>query len=86
MGDEEVRIVRARRVAIACKDAGMDDEMRGDFIHWYTFGSTRSAKDLDEKQADEAWKLAMKVARQKAYIRYDENGQFFLEENGRRLK
>lgn len=84
-GDAEARQVRARRVAIACKDAGMDDEMRGDFIAYYTFDDTRSAHDLDEKQAEEVWKLAQKIRRGKTDIRYDENGKMFLEEGGKRV-
>jgi len=60
--------------------------MRGDFIHWYTFGETRSSKDLDDKQADEVWKMFMEIRRGKADIRYDENGNLFLERAGKRVR
>lgn len=86
MGDTEARLVRARRLAIAFKDAGLDDEMRGDLIDWYTFGETRSSKDLGEKQADELWRIAMNIRRGKADIRYDENGKLFIEEMGKRKR
>lgn len=84
-GDAEARQVRARRVAIACKDAGLDDDMRGDLIAYYTFDETRSAHDLNEKQAEEIWKLAQKIRRGKCDVRYDENGKLFLEEAGKRV-
>lgn len=86
MGDTEARLVRARRIAIAAKDAGLDDEMRGDLIDWYTFGETKSTKDLDEKQAEDVWKICMKIRRGKADLRYDENGKLFLEEAGKRMR
>jgi hypothetical protein len=86
VGDTEAKLVRARRLAIAFKDAALDDEMRGDLVHWYTFGETRSTKDLDEKQADDLWKLAMKIRRGKADIRYDENGQLYVEELGKKMR
>lgn len=86
MGETEAKLVRSRRLAIAAKDAGLDDDMRGDLIHWYTFGETRSTKDLDEKQADEVWRLCMRIKRGKADIRYDENGNLFVEDDGKRMR
>lgn len=79
-------MVRARRLAIAAKDAGLDDDMRQELIDWYTFGETKSTKDLNEKQADEVWQLLMKVKRGKADIRYDENGKLYIEAAGKRMR
>lgn len=85
-GDAEARQLRARRVAIACKDAQLDDEGRGDLIEYYTFGETRSAHDLDEKQSDEVWKLAQGIRRGKYDLRYDEKGKLYLESGGKALR
>ena len=80
--DEAARI-RARRLAIACKDAQIDDEMRGELINWYTFGETSSAKDLNEKQFTELYSLVQKIRRGKAELRYDEKGELYVDGGGR---
>lgn len=53
--------------------------MRGELIEFYTFGETKSAKDLDEKQAEELFQLINKIRRDQFMIRYDEQGKLYLE-------
>lgn len=64
---------------MACKDAGLDDETRGDLISWYTFYDTRSGKDLTEEQAGDLFLIAQKIRTHKVDIRYDEQGRLYLE-------
>lgn len=64
---------------MACKDAGLDDEMRGDLIEWYTFGEHRSGKSLDDEQAGELFLIAQKIRTHKVDVRYDEKGKLYLE-------
>ena len=76
---EGAEVKRARRLAMAARDAGLDDEVRGDVIAWYTFGDTRSGKDLNEEQAADLFIVFQKIRTMKCDIRYDEKGQLYLE-------
>lgn len=76
---QEAARIRARRLAIACKDAQIDDEMRGELVHWYTFGETSSSKDLNEEQFADLYKLVQNIRRGKNEIRYDEKGQLYID-------
>jgi hypothetical protein len=85
-GQDEAATLRARRIAIAMKDAGFDDETRGELINWHTFGETSSAKQLDEKQSDALYALVQKIRRGKLNLRYDSDGKLFMEtSNGTRV-
>lgn len=79
-GKAEADTIRAQRVAMAMKDASIDDDMRGDLIYWYTMGESRSAKDLTEKQADGLYKLIDKIRRGVFFVRYDEDGKLYLSD------
>lgn len=79
-GKAEADTIRAQRVAMAMKDAQIDDEMRGDLIDFYTFGGTRSARELDDKQAEGLYKLVQKIRVGKLFVRYDEAGKLFLSD------
>jgi CMP-N-acetylneuraminic acid synthetase len=70
---------------MAAKDAGLDDEMKGDVIEWFTFGDTRSGKVVNDQQAADLFLVFHKIRRQQLDIRYDENGKLYLEkEDGKR--
>lgn len=73
------QVKRARRLAMAAKDAGLDDETRGDVIAWYTFNETRSGKDVDEEQAADLFVIFQKIRTLKCDIRYNEKGELYLE-------
>ena len=64
---------------MAARDAGLDDEVRGDVIAWYTFEDTRSGKDLDEQQAADLFSIFQKIRTMKVDVRYDEKGKLYLE-------
>lgn len=70
---------RARRLAMAARDAGLDDETRGDLIAWYSFDETRSGKDLNEEQANELFIVMQKIRTMKCDIRYTPEGKLYLE-------
>lgn len=76
---EEASRIRARRLAIAAKDACIDDDMRAELIDWYTFGETKRARDLNEAQFKDLYEMIQKIRRGKMEIRYDEKGQLFVE-------
>lgn len=76
---EAIEVKRARRLAMAARDAGLDDEVRGDVIDWYTFGDTRSGKDLTEEQAADLFSILQKIRTMKCDVRYDEKGKLYLE-------
>ncbi len=76
---EAVEVKRARRLAMAARDAGLDDEVRGDVIEFWTFGETRSGKDVNEDLASDLFILFQKIRTHKVDIRYDEKGKLYLE-------
>lgn len=85
-GHDEAAQLRTRRIVIAMKDAGIDDEMRGELINWHSFGETSSARQLDEKQSDSLYALVQKIRRGQVNVRFDKDGKLFLETaNGTRM-
>lgn len=70
---------RARRLAMASRDAHLDDETRGDLIEFWTFGNTRSGKEVSEEEAGDLFILMQKIRTNKVDIRYDEKGKLYLE-------
>lgn len=64
---------------MAARDAGLDDEVRGDVIEFWTFGDTRSGKDVNEELASDLFILFQKIRTHKVDIRYDEKGKLYLE-------
>lgn len=61
--------------------------MRAELIDFYTFGETKSAKDITDEQVDKLFQLIQKIRRGKLDIRYDANGKLYLEEpSGKRYK
>lgn len=74
--------MRAKRMAIACKDAGLDDDMREELIEYHTFGETRHARDMTEEQFLGLYKVIQQIRRGKIDVRYDTDGKLYLEGPG----
>jgi hypothetical protein len=80
LGADEAQLIRARRIASAARDAGLDDDLRGDLVDYYTFGETRHARDLSDAQANKVFQLINQIRAGKMDIRYDEGGKLYLED------
>ena len=81
-GESEANVIKAKRLAITCSDAGIDDEQREELIEFWSFGETRHARDLDEKQYLSLLKVVAQIRRGKVDIRYDTEGKLYLEGPG----
>jgi len=75
---DEDSIKRARALARACREAGMDDDLRGEFVKIITMDRTSSGKELTKEEWHKAMELATAVKNGSKTLDFNEEGQLWL--------